>query len=149
MGIFKEVSQKIGHRSAEKDFALSVDAMKESKSTISDTIAHLGIAPGVIETIVRQATKEVEGVAGVGDPKVSSGIASILRRREHPDDVEILAEEDGQLTIELRIQAYYGYPLQEMANAIREAVFDALQSQVGIAVACINIMITGLQFKTE
>jgi len=149
MGIFKEVSQKIGHRSTEKDFALSVDAMNESRGVVDDTIAHLGIAPGVIETIVRQATKEVDGVAGVGGPKVSSGIASILRRREHTSDVEILAEEDGQLTIELRIQAYYGYPLQEMAHAIREAVFDALQSQVGIAVACINIMITGLQFKTE
>lgn len=143
------IAENIQKKPNARDFDLTADTERKEKAA-DDTIAHLGIAPGVIETIVIQAVKEVDGVAGVGGPKVSGGIISTLRaRRDEANEVEILAEDDGKLTIEVRIQAFYGYRLQEVANSIRESVFDALQSQVGVEVGCINISITGLQFKPE
>lgn len=151
MTVISEIQEKIAETTAQpqKDFPLP-DGVRVSEDDVDGTIARLGIAPGVIETIVAQAAKDVDGVAGVGGPKVSGGIISTLRsRHDAPHDVEILAEDDGQLTVEVRVQAYYGYRLQEVANDIREVVFDALQAQAGVEVSCINISITGLQFKPE
>ena len=109
-------------------------------------IANLDIAPGVIETMVSTAVEEVPGVAAVGSPKFDRAFSTTLARDEEDAGVELLAE-DGEIKLDLRIQIFYGYKLQEIVDGIRENVNDVLYSQVGVAVDEINVYVTNLQFE--
>ncbi|MGI6217019.1 MAG: Asp23/Gls24 family envelope stress response protein [Coriobacteriales bacterium] len=110
------------------------------------TVAHLGIAPGVVETMVTKATSEVPGVAAVGGPRVENGFSSVLMRTASNDGV-VVASDGGHIVLDISIQIYYGYKLQDIVDGIRINVSDALYSQVGIEIDAINIYVSALQFE--
>jgi len=77
---------------------------------------------------------------------VGGGLFGALSKKPSYNGVLIL-EEDGQITVEVRLRIYYGYQLQEVAARIRVAVADALLAQACIEVARVNITIEGIIFK--
>ncbi|MDR3137079.1 MAG: Asp23/Gls24 family envelope stress response protein [Coriobacteriales bacterium] len=103
------------------------------------------IAPGVIETIVALAVAQVDGVASVGG-RSQSGLLSGVSKKHGVPGVLIL-EDEGLLKVDLRIWAYYGFQLQELAKRVRAAVADALLSQAGISIDRVDITIDGLAFR--
>ncbi|MEG2850152.1 MAG: Asp23/Gls24 family envelope stress response protein [Raoultibacter sp.] len=46
----------------------------------------------------------------------------------------------------MRVDVYYGAVLPQVAEAIRLAVCDAVTTQVGLSVACVDVYIDGIQF---
>ncbi len=108
-------------------------------------IEGLTIAPGVIETIVSLVISQVDGVATVGGPKISSGIKSAFSRKPSTQGIDLIVE-DGQISVEVRVQIYYGYRLPDVAAEIRSVTADALKSQVGIDVNAVDVFIDGVQF---
>ena len=46
----------------------------------------------------------------------------------------------------VRIEVYYGFVLPEVASSLRQAVADAVASQVGVEVASVDVYIDGIQF---
>jgi uncharacterized alkaline shock family protein YloU len=111
-------------------------AIEESK--------RLTIAPGVVESIISLAVLEVEGVASVATPTTDVFMRILGRRRIYPGI--LVLEEDGQIIVDVHVHAVYGYRLPDVAEAIREAVADALFSQVGTVVSVVNVTIEGIQF---
>ncbi len=109
-------------------------------------IANLDIAPGVIETMVATAIQEVPGVAAVGSPKFDRAFSTTLSRDDEDSGVELMAE-DGEIKLDIRIQIFYGYKLQEIVDGIRENVNDVLYSQVGVSIDELNVFVTNLQFE--
>jgi uncharacterized alkaline shock family protein YloU len=106
----------------------------------------LSIAPGVVETIVSLAAGQVDGVAQVTAPGLSRGLLTVLGRRHPGQGVVIMADEDGIITVAVRVRVYYGYRLQEVAEQIRHAVAGTLLGQIGIEVAAVDVFIDGIQF---
>lgn len=126
-------------------FRTNMDAKPDS-SAVGSTVAHLEIAPGVVETMVEKAILDVPGVAAVGGPKVDRRVSTVVSRAELDDGVDLLAE-DGAIELDIRIQIYYGYRLQDIVDGIRENVGEALLSQLGIKIDEINIFVSALQFE--
>jgi len=105
----------------------------------------LGIAPGVLDTIVTVAAEDIEGVAAVG----ASGLAGLVQkgaRKGTARAVDVVAGEDGALSVSLHIQVTYGSKLRQVAGSVQEAVVDALTSQVGVTVEAVDVYIDGLVF---
>ena len=105
----------------------------------------MAIAPGVVETIVSIAANEVDGVAAVG-PSSASGLRSVFASKPSTQGIDIAVDEDDKLQISVRIDAYYGYVLPDLAANLRQAVSDAVASQVGIPVGSVDVYIDGMQF---
>lgn len=105
----------------------------------------MALAPGVVETIVSIAAKEVKGVASVG-PSSASGLRSVFSAKPSTQGIEIEVDDQDALSVAIRIDAYYGYVLPEVADAVRAAVSDAVASQVGIPVGSVDVYIDGIQF---
>ncbi|MCL1890607.1 MAG: Asp23/Gls24 family envelope stress response protein [Coriobacteriia bacterium] len=103
------------------------------------------IAPGVIETIVGLAASEVEGVAQVGSPQTPGNLIASLSKR-HPTPGIFIYGENDQVIVDVHVQVLYGYRLVSIAADIREAVADALESQVSIDVSEVNVTVDGIQF---
>ena len=103
------------------------------------------IAPGVVETIVSLAAKSVDGVACIGDP-TTSGIFSLIGSKPSTQGIEIETDEAGDLHVSLRMHVKSGQVLPELAANVRQAISDAVASQMGMKVGAIDIYIDGIQF---
>ena len=97
----------------------------------------MALAPGVVETIVSIAVSEVEGVACVGSASATGrGIRSVFGQKPQTQGIEITVNEDNKLDISM----------PEIASKLRQAVADAVTSQVGVEVGSVDVFIDGIQF---
>ena len=102
----------------------------------------MALAPGVVETIVSIAVSEVEGVACVGSAGAQGrGIRAVFGQKPSTQGIEITVNEDNKLAVAVRI-----FVLPEVASSLRQAVADAVASQVGVEVASVDVYIDGIQF---
>lgn len=104
----------------------------------------LGVAPGVLETIVSLAAEQVEGVASVA----GKGVAGLVQKGSQRGVVVCLGD-DGALAAQVHIAVHYGRPLREVATAVQRAVADALLSQTGHTVTSIDVFIDGIVFPEQ
>jgi uncharacterized alkaline shock family protein YloU len=105
----------------------------------------LGVAPGVLDTIVTMAAESVEGVAGVG----ATGLAGLVQkgaRKGAARAVDVTTDENGAITATIHLQIIYGHKLKDVAKAVQEAVADAVTSQVGAPVGNVDIYVDGIVF---
>lgn len=111
------------------------------------TVDGMALAPGVVETIVSIAVSEVEGVAQVGSAGAANrGIRSAFGAKPSTQGIEITVGDDDLLCVSVRMDVYYGYALPDLAAKVREAVADAVASQVGMQVGSVDVYIDGIQF---
>ena len=129
------------------------------------TIAGIGIAPEVLTAIVSRAVEEVEGIASVGVKDLATNLVSMFSTKSVPmgEDVEAEVVDDKlRLTVHLTVffgsrglgdvykrQVFFGYPFKPLAEAVRVAVANAIDAQVGVEVECVNICIDSLVFPKE
>ena len=105
----------------------------------------MALAPGVVETIISIAAKEVQGVAAVG-PSGVSGLRSVFGSKPSTQGIEVDIDDNDKLHVAVRIDVYYGFVLPEVARAIRTSISDAVASQIGIPVGNVDVYIDGIQF---
>ena len=104
----------------------------------------MAIAPGVVETIVSLAALDVPGVISVGDP-TTSGIRSLIGGKPSTQGVEIAMGEDDELNVCIRLHVKNGQVLPDLAANVRQAVADAVNTQVGAEIGSVDVFIDGIQ----
>jgi uncharacterized alkaline shock family protein YloU len=104
----------------------------------------LGIAPGVLDTIVTVATQSVDGVAAIG----AAGIAGIVQRGKKgaARPVDICHTEAGGIAVTVHVQVEYGRNLRDVGAAVQAAIADAMKSQVGVDVEAVDVYVDGVVF---
>lgn len=105
----------------------------------------MALAPGVVETIISIAAKEVKGVASVG-PSGVGGLRSVFGSKPSTQGIEVDVDDNDKLNVSIRVDVYYGYVLPEVAQALRASISDAVASQIGIPVGGVDVYIDGIQF---
>lgn len=109
-------------------------------------IEGMEIAPSVVETIVSLAAQSVEGVVSIGDP-ATSGIRSIIAGgKPSTQGIEVENDENGDLHVSVRLHVKSGQVLPELAAGVRQAIADALNSQLGVKTGAVDVYIDGIQF---
>jgi uncharacterized alkaline shock family protein YloU len=105
----------------------------------------LGVAPGVLDTIVSMAAEGVDGVASIG----AQGLAGLVQKgvaKGASRAVDVSVAEDGGISATIHIQVLYGHKLKDVANAVQHSVADAVSSQVGVEVAGVDVYVDGIVF---
>lgn len=104
----------------------------------------LGVAPGVLDTIITLAAQSVEGVSCVGAP----GIVGLVQKNvaKGAKGVEVTIADDSAMSVTLHIEVENGQPLRAVASSVQDAVADAIASQVGADVAAVDVFIDGIVF---
>lgn len=108
----------------------------------------MAIAPGVLDTIISIAVSEVEGVAELVSVPSTGGLRErLLTKPARNQGLIIENDEDGNaVKVTVHIAVRYGYPLPDLAEKIREAVSDAVQIQVGVPVASLDVYVDEVRF---
>ena len=110
-------------------------------------IEGMTIAPGVVETIISLAARDVEGVASIG-PATTSGLMDLIGGgRPSTQGVEVTTDENDELHVSIRMDVKSGNVRPDLAANVRRAVVDAIATQVGVKVAAVDIYIDGIQFE--
>lgn len=106
----------------------------------------IGVAPGVLETIVTVAIEGVEGVADV--TSAQGGLAGLVQKGPSRGVCVDLAE-DGSLKVSVHVSAKYGRPLREIAAEVQRVVTDALLTHTGQAVSAVDVYIDAVVFPEQ
>ena len=113
-------------------------------------IAGIGIAPEVLSAIVTRAVEQVEGIASVGVKDLATNLVSMFSAKSAPTGPSVEATVvDDELAITVHVSVFFGYPFKQLAEAVREAVAKAIDAQVGVGVARVDVCIDGLVFPKE
>ena len=107
----------------------------------------MAIAPGVVETIISLAARDVDGVASVGDPTTSGIMTFIGGGKPSTQGIEIEKDDNDELHVTLSLHVKSGYVLPDLAANVRQAVSDAVNTQVGAKVSAVDVFIDGIQFE--
>ena len=54
---------------------------------------------------------------------------------------------EDQVAVDIALMVSYGYPIQEVARAVQDAVASAVENTCGLPVAGVNVSVTGVTFK--
>lgn len=122
--------------------------MAESELTISG----IGVSRQVVATIVTAAAEKVEGVASVGERATASNLVSVFfTTGQISTDAECVEAEvvDGALQVTVHLTVLYGYPFTQLADAVREAVAQAVREQMGVKVGAVDVCIDSIVFPKE
>lgn len=105
------------------------------------------ISNNVIDSIVTSAVEEIEGVAYVMGHNAASNILSLfINKTPDPTDF-ITSKADGEkVSVDVPVAVFFGYEFPELAEKIREAAAEALNTQIGVEVSEVNVRIDQLIF---
>ena len=101
----------------------------------------LKISQDVVASIAKFATLEIEGVDSVSAG--NSGVKGLLTKTINikPIKVELL---DEVVNVEINVVVKHGVKIQQVAAAIQQNVKNAIQSMTGLAVARVDVVISGI-----
>ena len=114
------------------------------------TIAGIHVSEGVVATIVTDAVERVEGVASVGTNAIASGLISVFTACPQSTEPPVEASvEDNKLHVSVHLSVFYGYPFTKLAQDVRQAVGEAVTSQMGVECGRVDVCIDNLVFPRE
>ncbi len=100
------------------------------------------IAPGVLDTIVTMAVKNVDGVVYSSSGQGFGGLVN----RASGKAVEFCVNDQGEVAVCVHLAAVYGTPLRDIGKKVQSEVTDAIRSQVGVKVASVDVFIDDIEF---
>ena len=118
----------------------------QGTAVVATDVENMSLAPGVMETIIRIAVSDVDGVVGVCSP-ATRGPRKLFAPKPVAPGVEATMDENGNANIALHLTVTYGYVLPDVAAQVREAVAEALVTQVGVGVNSIDVYIDNIAFN--
>lgn len=104
----------------------------------------MALADGVVETIVAIALQDVEG-AKLAGAAAQPGPLGMLYSSLGVQGIAVSAN-DNTLSVAVHIEATYGHALPELAARVRQAIADAVLTQVGVEVTSVDVYIDSIQF---
>lgn len=114
------------------------------------SIGGITVSSNVIATVVTIAAEKVDGVAYVNGHNVATSLVSLFTQTPTVTGDTIACEvEDGKLVVSLPVAVFFGYTFTELAEEIRQAVAEAVETQVGVEVGAVDIRIDELIFPKE
>ncbi|MFD1721319.1 Asp23/Gls24 family envelope stress response protein [Amnibacterium endophyticum] len=107
------------------------------------------IADGVVAKIAGIATRDVPGVHDLGS-SAGRAIGALRDRINQTDLTQGIAVEVGetQVAVDVTLVAEYPMSLQQVADDVRTAVTDAIESYVGREVTEVNVTITDVHIPS-
>jgi uncharacterized alkaline shock family protein YloU len=114
------------------------------------SIAGINVSKDVVATIVSMAAERVVGVASVGENAITSSLISVFGGKTNSNEPVVESRvEDNRLALSLRLSVFYGYPFTKLAQEVRQAVAEAVSSQMGVECSRVDVFIDNLVFPRE
>ena len=123
--------------------------MADAKEYISrpDELGNIHISEEVLAAIAAAATLEVEGVGGLAN-SLGKDLAELLGKKNLSKGIQITIQEDS-VRVDVSLQVKYGYTVVDVAKAVQDAVYSAVENTSGLNVESVNVHVAGVVFERE
>lgn len=102
----------------------------------------LKISEDVLVAIAGNATREINGVAGLSLRPAQDGL-SFFHKKDSDKAIK-LEIKDGEAVIDIFVSLYNGIKIPDTAEQIQARVKETVQNMTGITVSKVNVHISGL-----
>lgn len=105
------------------------------------------ISDSAVAKVAGLAARAVAGVHSLGTGSTPRALGAIRDAVGNPDHVAGVRAEVGetQVAVDITLVAEFGYRFHDIANAVRAAVYQAVEDLVGMDVIEVNIEINDVQ----
>ena len=118
-----------------------IPTINEDASSLGDIKINLA----VIQTIVRLAAREVNGVLAVGKGGFVDEVSSIFTKKDSSGSGIHVEEENDSYFITIRVVLAFGYELAKTAHEIQTAVCDQVSKMTNKRVAKVDVIIEAVR----
>lgn len=115
--------------------------------TNKENIGGLIISEDVIAEIARNATKDIEGVAGFSTRPVD--IKGVFKKGKNSSKSIKVISHDNEMVLDLYIFLKSGVKIPTVCENVQRSVKEAVQNMTGRIVSKVNINVAGIAFPTE
>ena len=119
--------------------------MAESKQYIThmQDNGKILVSEDVIATIVAQAVKDVDGVAGLSTKAVAE-LADMIGKKNWGKGMKITVGDDNAVVSDCDIVINFGQSVVEVAEAVQNAVSNAVESTAAVSGVKVNVNVCGI-----
>ena len=118
--------------------------MADNYITCPGDKGNINISEDVIVAVVRNAIKEIEGVAGLANT-AGTDLAEQLGIKTLSKGVTVRFVNDT-VVVDAIILVKYGSNIVEVAKKVQDAIVDTVQASTGIGKAEVNVHVSGVAF---
>ena len=99
---------------------------------------------------VYSAVSGMEGLSGFVDAGMPESIADAVLRREVPvHGTRIIRNDDGSISVNMKIRTFYGYNIPQLSYDMQSTVKKAVEEETHIRVKAVNISVEGIDRPRE
>ena len=118
--------------------------MGENYITCQEEKGSINISEEVINSVVRSAISEVEGVAGLSNT-AGAELAELIGLKTISKGVKVQFI-DNKIIVDVIINVVYGCNIMDVAKNVQERVMSMVQATTGIEQAEVNVHVSGIAF---
>ena len=124
-----------------------------SNTSAKQTVTSRGtttVADGVVAKVAGIAAQDIPGVYALGGG-AARALGSIREAVGQKDLTQGVSVEVGQtqVAVDVTLVVEYPHPLQKVADAVRDAIYAAVEDVVGMEVTEVNVSITDIHIPSE
>ena len=122
--------------------------MADNKEYIShgEDLGSISVSEEVLAVIAGAAALDVEGVGALGSTLTGDAAAVVNNRKSLAKGIRLTVEGEN-VAIDVTILVKYGYGVTDVAKAVQENVFNAVESTSGLNVTAVNVTVSGVTFQ--
>ena len=118
----------------------------KSKSSTNRPLGLVNISNNAIAMVAGIATLQCFGVVGMASRNIQDGISELLTGKDNlTKGIEVTINEEEQVFIDLSIIVEYGVKIQEVAHNVIESVKYAVETQLGLKISKVNVMVQSVR----
>ncbi len=121
--------------------------MPEKVNPVQQSLGLINIAPNAVAMVAGIAALQCFGVVGMALRNLQDGISELLTGKDNlTKGIEVSIEEDT-VSVTLYIIVEYGVHIKEVAHNVVESVKYAIESQLGLHISQVSVVVQGVHIN--
>lgn len=117
--------------------------------THKPTLGAINISPNAVATVAGIAAMQCFGVVGMASRTIQDGISELLTGKDNlTKGIEVIIAEES-VAVDLYIIVEYGVRIKEVAHNVIENVKYAIETQLGLVISRVNVVVQGVRTNKQ
>jgi uncharacterized alkaline shock family protein YloU len=122
---------------------------EKSNSVINQPLGVVNISPNAIAMVAGIAATQCFGVVGMASHNIQDGISELLTGKDNlTKGIEVIID-DEIAAIDLYIIVEYGVRIKEVARNVIQNVKYAVETQLGLQISQVNVIVQGVRANKQ
>lgn len=122
---------------------------EKSNSVINQPLGVVNISPNAIAMVAGIAATQCFGVVGMASHNIQDGISELLTGKDNlTKGIEVIIDDDIA-AIDLYIIVEYGVRIKEVARNVIQNVKYAIETQLGLQISQVNVIVQGVRTNKQ